>query len=244
MTVAVAAGLEVLSLWARHGVDLTTMAMGADENIQNCNTNNEDTTSTIPRIKKPTGPSSNGDVLLEDDSNKYGNDDDNTKSTMLSIPACLTRYLPRIAILAQRIAPRLGYMETMARSLAAHHRHVNDSSSGSVNTSSSCSKDSSLFLQAAFSVARERCGLPTCRRRQRAVAADQQQQGGDDSTGKSTSIDSCTTTRSLKVCHGGCKGMERYCCRTHQKEHWPIHKLFCKNNGNSNNNNNNNKSAF
>jgi hypothetical protein len=52
--------------------------------------------------------------------------------------------------------------------------------------------------------ANRRCGLASCRKLE-AV------RGGE-----------------LMRCSGGCGGLEHYCCKEHQKEHWALHKLFCK----------------
>jgi hypothetical protein len=52
--------------------------------------------------------------------------------------------------------------------------------------------------------ANRRCGLVSCRKLE-AV------RGGE-----------------LMRCSGGCGGLEHYCCKEHQKEHWGLHKRFCK----------------
>jgi hypothetical protein len=52
--------------------------------------------------------------------------------------------------------------------------------------------------------ANRRCGLASCRKLE-AV------RGGE-----------------LMRCSGGCGGLEHYCCREHQKEHWDLRKRFCR----------------
>jgi hypothetical protein len=32
----------------------------------------------------------------------------------------------------------------------------------------------------------------------------------------------------INMCAGGCRGLAQYCCKEHQKEHWPQHKGWCK----------------
>ena len=34
--------------------------------------------------------------------------------------------------------------------------------------------------------------------------------------------------KELKRCKGGCQGLARYCCPSHQKAHWERHKFFCQ----------------
>ena len=57
-------------------------------------------------------------------------------------------------------------------------------------------------LYGALSKFRRKCGLPSCR-----------------------------TRISIAKCGGGCGGLEYYCSREHQKQHWKEHKWFCKNHG-------------
>ena len=43
----------------------------------------------------------------------------------------------------------------------------------------------------------------------------------------------CGTTEAaadstIRMCGGGCRGLAQYCCEKHQKEHWPLHKVWCK----------------
>jgi hypothetical protein len=54
--------------------------------------------------------------------------------------------------------------------------------------------------------ANRRCGLASCRKLEGV-------RGGE-----------------LMRCSGGCGGLEHYCCKEHQKEHWGVHKVFCKTN--------------
>jgi hypothetical protein len=63
-------------------------------------------------------------------------------------------------------------------------------------------KDSLLYGPLIY--ATRRCGLASCRKLE-AV------RGGE-----------------LMRCSGGCGGLEHYCCKEHQKEHWDLHKRFCK----------------
>jgi hypothetical protein len=32
----------------------------------------------------------------------------------------------------------------------------------------------------------------------------------------------------ISACAGGCRGLAQYCCKKHQKQHWPQHKIWCK----------------
>jgi hypothetical protein len=32
----------------------------------------------------------------------------------------------------------------------------------------------------------------------------------------------------ISMCAGGCRGLAQYCCKEHQKQHWPQHKGWCK----------------
>jgi hypothetical protein len=63
-------------------------------------------------------------------------------------------------------------------------------------------KDSLLYGPLIY--ADRRCGLVSCRKLE-AV------RGGE-----------------LMRCSGGCGGLEHYCCKEHQKDHWDLHKRFCK----------------
>lgn len=51
-----------------------------------------------------------------------------------------------------------------------------------------------------------KCGLPTC---------------------QATNASAENNTKTLFTC-GGCNGLELYCCREHQRQHWAVHKRFCK----------------
>jgi hypothetical protein len=74
--------------------------------------------------------------------------------------------------------------------------------------------ENKLLLADPLLQSRMRCGLPRCRARQ-----PQGQQDGSSSIGRS---------QNLPKCSGGCNGMELYCCREHQIEHWCDHKRFCR----------------
>jgi len=66
-------------------------------------------------------------------------------------------------------------------------------------------KDKSL-LNGPLMDANRHCGLPSCR-------------------------SACGVSGSdLLRCAGGCRGLEHYCCRTHQQVDWRRHKIFCKSN--------------
>jgi len=41
-------------------------------------------------------------------------------------------------------------------------------------------------------------------------------------------VSSCRKTEVVARCTGGCGGLEYYCSKEHQKEHWKIHKHFCR----------------
>jgi hypothetical protein len=53
-----------------------------------------------------------------------------------------------------------------------------------------------------------RCALSTCERKYRVAGID--------------------TEKPLMACTGGCGGLAQYCCREHQRAHWPRHKAFCQ----------------
>jgi hypothetical protein len=63
-------------------------------------------------------------------------------------------------------------------------------------------KDSLLYGPLIY--ATRRCGLASCRKLEAVL-------GGE-----------------LMRCSGGCGGLEHYCCKEHQKEHWDLHKRFCR----------------
>jgi len=66
-----------------------------------------------------------------------------------------------------------------------------------------CEENDSL-IRHPLRLAGDRCELPSCRAQK------------------------CTDGKLLKKCSGGCRGIAAYCCPEHQKEHWKVHKLFCK----------------
>lgn len=115
------------------------------------------------------------------------------------VSECVTEYLPHLRRLVKRV-PEIAYALPLAEAIAEGRRPpLLDEGQGALLRFS---------LHAGMT-----CALPTCARTTR-VAAD-----GGDGAG---------TGEPLNRCAGGCKGLARYCCKEHQREHWPVHKHFCK----------------
>jgi hypothetical protein len=96
---------------------------------------------------------------------------------------------------------RIGQLAERTPRLAFINKIVEDIVQGR-NPPHPTRKESLLYGPLIY--ANRRCGLASCRKLE-AV------RGGE-----------------LMRCSGGCGGLEHYCCKEHQKEHWDLHKSFCK----------------
>ena len=123
-----------------------------------------------------------------------------------TIAGAIAEYMDKIEVLIQRCSPRLDYIRPLATDLAQ----------GRVPPKP---RSSAALLRGPLDQAYARCGLVSCRSITRQ---------SDPSSQPSNDDEESENWATLYECSGGCQGLEVYCCRQHQKEHWGHHKLFCR----------------
>mmetsp|Transcript_1943 Transcript_1943/g.2579 ORF Transcript_1943/g.2579 Transcript_1943/m.2579 type:complete len:414 (-) Transcript_1943:241-1482(-) len=137
------------------------------------------------------------------------------------VSSSFQEYLPRLKEMVIR-CPDIAYAYDIMQSLSIY---------GNIPSKLYDNEIDFTMLHQPLNKASMQCALSSCHRRVRKRDVEKSQNGADEGNAEDGGAVIQEKDKPLLSCSGGCSGLAQYCCKEHQKEHWPFHKRFCKMNG-------------